>query len=319
MFTAIPFVLVVFIISFLVLARSSTLLVNSLTSLARILKMSEYTIAFLLMSAATSISELFIGISSAAENVPNLSLGDIFGANLLNISLVVGTAAFLARGLRVESKILRRDFWFIFFLGLIPFLLGMDGVISRVDGITLIIGFFAFIGRAISDREHFSKIYNDYPLTGTSAAKEKLRQGVWFSIGMLMLIASSVTLVWAARSLALAFSFKLLSFGIVFVALGSTLPELAFGIRAAISKHGSMTVGNALGSIAFNSAFVVGIVSIIHPIFIEDPRTLMDTMIAFIVMFLIFNIFGYTREYISRKEAVILIGVYIIFIFATFI
>src|SRR3989344_1034776 len=115
--------LLVFAVAFLLLARASGALVTSLTGLARLFHLSEYLVAFILMSAATSVSELFVGVTSAFDAIPQLSLGNILGANLLNLTVVIGISAFLAGGLSVESKISRKNFWLIFFLALLPFLL----------------------------------------------------------------------------------------------------------------------------------------------------------------------------------------------------
>lgn len=316
---SLPVIIVIFVISFLLLTRASALLVTSLTVLARIFRISEYAIAFILMSFATSVSELFVGISSAVNDISELSLGNIFGANILDITLAISIPVLLTGRLLIESKIERSNFWTIFFLALFPFLLGFDGVISRGDGIVLILLFVFYLSLIAREKEYFSKIYNNMPHTGQSSAKTTLKSSLLLMFGIIILVIASALLVWSSKQISIIFSIEALTLGIVFISLGTTLPELIFGVRAAFAGHPSMTVGNALGSIAFNSAFIVGMVSIITPIHIPNVNEFILVLAALSIGFLFFNSFMYRENDITKKEAVILIAVYVIFIGAEII
>lgn len=305
--------IIVFLASLFFLVRSSALLITALTGLARLFRLSEYTVAFIFMSFATSISELFVGITSAVSGVPTLSLGNVLGANLLNITLIIGVVTLIHGTLEVESKISRKNFWFIFFLSLLPFLLGSDGVISRADGLVLLISFFIYLWHVMGEREYFTRVLNQKP-KGLWRLRKTTHDLFYFAAAITVLLASSAALVWSGKQLADLFSVGLLSFGIIFLALGTSLPELTFGIRAALSKHGSMTVGNALGSVAFNATFIIGLVSVIHPIVIGGMGQFFFVIGAFIIAFILFNIFVYHRTNISRKEGIILLAIYIVFL-----
>ncbi|PIR69811.1 MAG: hypothetical protein COU47_00015 [Candidatus Niyogibacteria bacterium CG10_big_fil_rev_8_21_14_0_10_46_36] len=310
-----PVILIlIFAVAFITLARSSTFLINAIAALARILRISEYAISFLLMSFATSVSELFVGISSTVGGVSELSLGNIFGANLLNITLVVAVPIFLSGRLTIESKIRRRNFWFIFFLSMFPFLLGFDGSISRGDGLILLLLFVFYIILIAGEREYFSKAYDVNQFHQPSILKRAHRTILLLITGLLFLVVSSAVLVWASTALSVTFAIGTLSFGILFLALATTIPEMTVGIRSAISEHGSMTAGNALGSIAFNSAFIVGLISIIRPISIPNRLEFLSVLGAFIIAFFLFNLFIYRKNNIDKREAVILVLVYLIFI-----
>lgn len=306
-----------FAASFYFLARSSSLLVGSLAGLARMLGLSEYLVAFILMSFATSISELFVGVSSAASGVNLLSLGNILGANLVNLTLVIGAASLLYGGIEMESKISRGNFWLIFILSLFPLLLGADGIISRADGVILLLSFLVYLWHVLGEKEYFKKIANHKP-AGFETVSRTLKDLLWFFLAVAVLLLSSSVLVWSGTRIAGMAFFGLFSFGVIFVSLGTTLPELAFGIRAALSRHGSMAVGNSLGSVAFNSAFIVGVVSIINPIVISGLSQFFFVYGAFAAAFLLFNFFVYKRENISPKEGAALISVYLVFLLLEF-
>lgn len=303
----------IFLLSFILLAKSGSMLVKSLTHLARLFRLSEYLVAFVFMSFATSIPELFIGISSAIGNISEFSFGNILGANFINITLVIGLVAFFSRGLKVESKIKHKNFWMVFFIAFLPIILAIDGTISRIDGLILILSFFIYIVQLLSEREFFTKMLNEVKFDFELVAKT-FKSIMRFFFGVLILIASSALLVWSGRMFADNINIDLLSFGIIFVALGTALPELAFGMRASMLKHSSMAIGNSIGSIAFNSAFIIGIVSIINPIHIQNGSNFFIASIFLFAAFLLFNFFIYTRSNISRREGLVLIILYVFFL-----
>lgn len=307
-----------FLFSFFFLGYSSGFLVRALTGIARFLRLSEYAAAFILMSVATSAAELFIGIAAAARGVPIFSFGDVLGANIINITLVIGLAALLGGGLSVESKILRKNFFIIFGLAFFPIFLAADGMISRGDGLVLLLLLVFYLWSVAREREHFKKTINHLPRHKTYQGSA-LRSFMLFGLGVAILLASSSLLVWSGSALAKKLSIGTFTFGILFISLGSTLPELAFSIRAALLKHRSMAVGNALGSVAFNAAGVVGIVSIIHPIVVERTSMLSVPGIFLLLAFLFFNIFLARKMNISRREGWVLVSLYIAFILSEYV
>lgn len=306
--------IVIFAISFLALARSSSFLVKSLTGLARFFKISEYAVAFIFMSMATSIPELFVGISSALKGIPEFSMGNILGANLINITLVLGLVIFLGKGLRVQSKISRRNFWIISAFAFLPLFLASDGVLSRGDGIVLLLAFAFYLLRLKKEKEYFKKTVNHTNNHKLQHNIKALKHLYSFFIGIALLIVSSYLIVWSGENLAEGMNLGVLSFGIIFVALGTALPELAFGVRAKMLKHGSMAVGNSLGSIAFNSTLIIGIVSLINPIEISYSLSLLAVALFLFIALLLFNAFVYSRSFISRKEGIALLFLYVLFL-----
>ncbi len=312
------FYLLIFIISFLVIAKSSALLVQSLTHMARFFGLSEYFIAFIFMSIATSMPEFFIGISSTIQNTSSLSFGNILGANLINLTLVIGVVALLSKGITVESKISKRNFLLIFFIAFLPILLISDGVISRGDGIILLVSFIIYSFMLIGEREYFTKILKEVNFNGESIFNAV--RNLWrFFLGVSLLIGGSFILVWSGKTLAGDLNIGLIYFGIIFIALGTALPELMFGIRASLMKHSSMTLGNSLGSIAFNSTFILGIMAIIRPIYFTPEIKFIITAFFLFSAFLLFNFFAYSRSTISRREGFMLILVYVAFLTAQYL
>lgn len=309
-----PF-LIIFLLSFLLISWAGSRLVTTLTSLAKIFGLSEYLIAFVLMSFATSIPELMIGLSSTFQDVVSISIGDILGANLINLTLVIGALSIATGGIRVESKISRRNFLLISLLAFAPILLATDGLISRGDGLFLIAMFTFYLFRIFHEREYFSKQIADTAFI----TKNVLSSITMFFVGIGVLMGSAFLLIWSAKNIIVSLDISLVLFGIVFVALGTTLPEIAFGIKAVTMKHPSMVLGNSLGSIAFNAAGIVGIIALIKPITLSfDGSILIATGFLFIALVL-FNLLAYSRGALSRKEGIVLVLVYLGFLAFEFV
>ena len=309
----IPIEFIIFIASFIVLSYAGSLLVRSLTRISELLGLSEYLVAFILMSIATSIPELFIGISSIAQNTPGLSLGNVLGTNLLTITLIIGAVAIASNGIKLDSKISKQNFYLIFFIAFLPILLATDGIISRGDGVLLLLSFAIYIYRLVAEKEYFTKRIEEmeFSLASILGTFKNLRR---FFLGIALLIASSYFIVWSSRGIIELLDFTFLAFGILFVALGTSLPELMFGIKAAFMKHKSMMLGNSLGSIAFNATFIVGLTSVIRPIVVDFSDGAFFVSVFLFIAFVLFNLFFYSRSGISRKEGIVLLLLYLVFL-----
>jgi len=305
--------ILIFIGSFFLIARSGAILVNSLTYLSRLLGLSEYTIAFILMSFATSIPEFFIGISSTIQGVPSLSFGNIIGANIINVLIVIGAVAIFSKEIKIENKISRENFWLISFLAFLPILLVSDGIISRGDGFVLVLAFLIYIWKLMGEKEYFSKILSGIKFSNENVVKT-FNHSWRFFLGVFLLMISSFLLVWSGKIIATDINLPLVLFGLIFISLGTALPELAFGIKASFMDHSSMTLGNALGSIAFTATFIVGVMSLIRPIYFVPEFRFTIAVVFLFIGFVLFNFFAYSRSIISRREGFVLILVYVAFL-----
>ena len=130
--------LIILIIAVIALIKSADLVVKTLTRIAIYFKLSEFTIGFIVLAIATSIPELFVAITSAFAKIPELSLGDVLGANIVDLTLVVGVVFILSNGLRIKSEIAKKDIFYMIVLSILPLVLMLDQQLSRLDGIVLL-------------------------------------------------------------------------------------------------------------------------------------------------------------------------------------
>ena len=310
--------LLIFVILCCFLVKSGEVLVKVMTVLSHYFKLTEYVLAFILMTFATTLPELLVGVTSAVKGTPIVSLGNIIGSNLVNLTFILGLVSIVAGGLKVESKIAKRDAWIIFFISAIPLLLIFDGGLSRGEGFLLLIIFAGYVFHLLKQKEAFTHRVHHlrHDITGL---EKLLKKFAYFVLAAAVLILSAWGIVETAKLIAKELYIPLVLISLILVAVGTSLPELVFGIKAAIAKHEGMSLGNLIGSIVVNSTFILGITAIISPIRVENSKMIFIAGGFMLLAILLANIFLSTRNKVSRKEGWILIGFYVIFLIAEFL
>ena len=307
-----------FLISVFALVKSGTVAVQRLVAISRYLRISEYILAFVLMALATSLPEFFVGINSALAKAPVLSLGNIIGSNIVNLSLILGAVVIFAKGIRIESKIAKRDSWIVFFISVLPLLLLVDKKLSQADGVILLVVFVWYLGRILRDKEAFRKRM-DHMVRTIEQFWKFLRNLLVLAVSIAILLVGSWGVVKTATLIAQGLELPLILIGLILVAVGTSLPELVFGIKAVITKHEGMNLGNLIGSTVMNSTFILGITAIIYPIEIENFNLILTAGIFMVFVIFIANFFIATKEKISWKEGIVLVGLYGVFLVLEFL
>ncbi len=304
-----------FFVSIFVLIKSGAVSVKKIVNISRYLSISEYVLAFILMAIATSLPEFFIGITSALSKTPTLALGNVIGANLSNFTLVLGVVVLVAKGLPIRSKIAKRDAWTVFFISILPLLLLADKNLSRSDGIILLIVFFWYMRKVFRSKDSFEKRMDKLNIN-IESSKQFFKDLIIFILATGMLLLGAWGVIETATLIAKGINLPISLIGLLLVALGTSLPELVFGIKSVITKHQGINLGTLVGSIVINSTLVLGITALIYPIEIVHFQTILIGGIFMVVSIFIVNIFISTKKNISQKEGIILIGIYLIFLIA---
>ena len=303
-----------FIVSCVVLSYSGTWIVKSLVKIARFLKWKSFVVSSVLMGLSTSLPETFIGITSALHNEPELILGVVIGSNIIALTIVIGIGVMLTGGLTLKKKIVQKSTFSAILYSLLPFLLIRDGNISRTEGIILLVAFVFYFSQLMSHEKKFTKIFNRQEIDWVSF-KLFLSNLLIFCAGLFLLLLSSKGIVSSTLKIAESFNVPTAIIGIFLIALGTSLPEITFGIKSMSLKQENMIIGNAMGSIVTNSTLVLGIASLISPIIIGDFTPYLNGIAFVLITCLFFLIFARTDYKITKKEAVLLMVIYFIFIF----
>lgn len=300
-----------FALSGILLILSGIYLVRSLSKLARFLGMSEFSVAFMIMAFATSVSELFVGVSSAISGNPGLSLGNVIGANILNLTLVSGIIILSTNKIKYKSKKIGSDAYLMMISVLLVIVLYVIGnQLSRMDGIILLAFFFINIYHIFKRRER----------DGKKSTRRNDRRFYWVSIFLLSLIVlfiSSNFVVKSASNLAIDLGFSEILLGLFLISIATTLPELVFGLTASSLEHKVMAIGNQLGSVFTNSTLIIGIVAIIRPIKVDFLPFLISAVFMLISAF-IFVMFVKKGDKLEKREGITLILIYVVFIIIQF-
>lgn len=306
---ALLFNLLFFVIACAGLILSGSFLVRSLAKISRFLRITEFIAAFVIMSIATTVPELFVGISSAISQIPSLSLGNVIGSNIVNLTLVLGIPILLARQIKVESRTIRRDALYMVLLTPLPLILMLLGnQLSRLDGILLLVIFCFFSYKIYKTQRKFPKALENHikPL-------EMFLFTMLFLLCLVALFFSAHFVVKYAANLAGDLNFAPLLIGLFLVALGTSLPELVFRSTAAIKGHGEMALGNTIGANAANLTLVLGITALIYPIQTDFLSFLIASVFMVVISF-VFLTFLESEDRLSWKEGLSLILLYVFFI-----
>ena len=284
-------------------------LVKSLSKISKFLGISQFSAAFIIMAFATSIPELFVGVSSALAGNPALSLGNIIGANIINLTLISGIIILSSREIKFKSKRIGGDVYFMLLtllLVIVLYVLGKE--LSRIDGLILVSLFSLHSYQILKRRKKYSeKIKN---------GRTVMSRFYWLMVFLLALVGlfiASNLVVKSAIDLAVDFDLPEIMIGLFFISFATSLPELVFGLSASKLKHKEMAIGDQIGSVVTNAGLILGLVCLIHPIKTQFVPFLVSSIFMFVSAF-IFVTFIKTGGRLEKMEGISLIFLYILFI-----
>jgi len=277
------------------------------------LKLKEFVVSFFLMAFAASLPNLFVGITSALNKIPELSFGDVLGNNLVDLSLVIGLAALLSRGgLSTQSRTVQGSSLFSIFIGILPLFLISDSYLSRSDGLLLILGFIIYIIWLFSKKERFIKIYDHAPTYIN--LKNFIKDLALMFLCAVLLLLSAKGVVESAIFFSKILGLSLGLIGLFITGLGGAAPETIFSIRAARKGQDWMVLGDLLGGVVTCATLVLGVTALIFPIKIIDFSLFAIARIFLIISAVFFFFFVRTGQKITKKEALVLLLIYFLFL-----
>jgi len=305
----------IFIVSCLVLFWSGNSLVDSLMKVAKFLKWREFVLAFFIMALASSAPNFFVGISSALHQIPQLSLGDVIGGNIVDLTLAFALAILISKiSLPAPSRVVQTTAIFTTLISLLPLLLISDGILSRGDGLILLITFFAYVIWLFSKEERFKLVYDQRKEEMIKEFKEFIESLGKTALFLILLILASEGVVRSAKYFVDFFNLTIPLVGILFIGLGNALPETYFAVLAAKQGETWMVLGDLMGAVIVPATLVLGMVALISPIEILDFSPFIISLSFIIISALFFLLVIRTGRKITKKEAYFLLSIYIFFV-----
>jgi cation:H+ antiporter len=307
------------IIGFVLLVAGGEFLVRSSVGLSLKLNLSKMIIGLTVVSFATSAPELIVSVQSALDGFSGFALGNVIGSNIANIAFVLGTTALIAP-LAIDRDFFKFNWpWMMAFSILLYVLLLSGNNLVRWEGAVLLGSIVIFLVLLIR-RAHKNK--------ETVRVDEELQESVWwkiilfFVLGGISLWQGSVLLVDGAVEIAASLGIPESIIAVSMVALGTSVPELAASIIAALKKEKAISLGNLIGSNIFNIGSVLGITAIIQPIQIEEKGLgLLNNDIYWmlgIALALLPLAFLPKAYHISRYKGIIYLCAYLLFLYVAF-
>ena len=303
---------------FILLMWSADSFTDNGAKIARIFNISPLVIGLLIFGFGTSAPEMLVSGLAAYDGHPEMSIGNAFGSNILNIGLVLGVTAIILP-ITVEKSVLKKEWLFLFLSTLIVGFLLLDGFLSFTDGLILISLLTLFLINVFreSKKNNLTDSDNDNDsLENNSQKNDKGRTWLLLIVSLIILVSSARLVVWGGTSLALSFGVSDLIIGLTVVALGTSLPELAVSISSALKKQHQMVIGNIIGSNLFNTLGVLAIPGLILPF--QIPTEVMSRDYLFMLMFTLLVLILSMRLKISRFGGFILLTALAIYLYQLF-
>jgi len=311
--------LLLFLIGLVILIAGAEVMVRGASRLASAFGIPSLVIGLTVVAFGTSAPELAVSLQSAINGQADLALGNVIGSNIANILLILGVAA-LAAPLVVASQLVRFDVPLMIGASIMVYLMGLDGRLSRWDGLFLFLGVVTYTTWLIwqskreqkSVRDEFDDAFDEGKENGWYASLLNL---ALMAGGLVMLVVGARWLVDGAVTMARWWGISELIIGLTVVAIGTSLPEIATSVIAVLRGERDIAVGNAIGSNIFNLLSVLGITSLVAPFGITVPAGVVafDLPIMIAIAVACLPIF-YTGNLVARWEGALFLAYYIAYV-----
>jgi cation:H+ antiporter len=296
--------------SLVILYLGANSLVKGAGSLAERLGVSSLVVGLTVVAFGTSTPELIVSVQATLDGFGGISIGNVIGSNVANIGLILGLSA-LIFPLKAQMQLIRFDTPVMIFATLLFLVFFLDNTVGRIEGMVFLL---AIIGYSVfnvikSRQEHQKKVIMEFDDTIPKQTRHWALDVLFIALGLAGLIIGSEILVKNAVDLARLLGMSEAVIGLTIVAIGTSTPELATSIVAAVKKQPDIAIGNVIGSNIFNIFGILGVASLVKPISTPDINLVdMLVMIALSLLLLPFIKTGFT---LRRWEGALLLAVYV--------
>ncbi len=289
-------------------------LVRGAAHLAAAFGVTPIVVGLTVVSLGTSTPELAAAVVASFQGSGDLAVGNVLGSNLANIGLILGVTA-LVRPLQVAGRVVSREVPVMLLITVALYPIIADLTIGRWEGVVLLlllVGYLLFVFRTA--RDEVPEVLGEYR-NFVERSSDLTRKEVWKDLGLIAagivaLGLGGTVIVEGATSLAADLGVSELLIGITLVAMGTSLPELATSVVAALRKEADIAVGNIIGSNIFNIAAVLGAASLVRPIEVSQSALSVEFPATVLLSLLLLPI-ARSRYKIRRWEGAVLLLAYV--------
>jgi cation:H+ antiporter len=286
-------------------------LVNNAVTLARNWGVSTMVVGLTVVAFGTSSPELAASLAAALQGSPEIAVGNVIGSNIFNILGILGLTSIIAM-IKVQSTFIAREVPILLGVTVLGLWLLSDGRLGRLEGLLFVVLLAAYIVflyvASQKDTVLEAEMTEAYPSGQTT-----WRTYLGLFLGLVFLGVGARVLVMGAVGIARGFGVSELIIGLTVVALGTSLPEIAASVIAALKKEPDIALGNVIGSNIFNILCILGITALVSPIEVIWQEVQRDAwvMLGVTVLFVPFLMTG---QRLTRLEGSVLVTLYVAYI-----
>ena len=274
------------------------------------LGVSSLIIGLTIVSIGTSAPEILVAVSASLEAAPKLAIGNAIGSNIANIGLVLGITAIAAQ-LPFSQEILKNEVRWLIGATLLAFFCLVNLFLDAMDGLFLLAGLglilYLMFNKQSSNPQSQGGASGDLPDIPIMPTHKGV---LWLIFGLLLLLISAQVVTKAAVEIANQLGVDELIVGLTVIAIGTSLPELAASVTAAVKGHAEIAIGNVIGSNILNILAVLAVPALMHPVAVDSIVIWRDYGVMALLT-LILVIFAQLRGAISRLEGALMLCIWI--------
>ena len=302
--------ILLFAVGLVLLLKGAAIFAKNASKIAKSLGVSDIVIGLTLVAFTTSLPELSVSVMSVVRGASGIAIGNIIGSNIANVGLVLGAAALLTPGLKAGKPEIRQSY-IMLAVTIVAALFIFDGL-TLVKGAILVSMLVVYVYYLLKDKSLHENIVEKI------IERESFPRGLAFcAIGGAGVLIGAEFLITSSLSVARAFSISETVIGLTIVAVGTSLPELATSITAAVKKLHGIALGNILGSNIFNLLMVLGASAMAGTIVVEGSL-LVFSLPMMILLAVLLVLFMKTENSLGRLDGLALLVIYGFFIYLKF-
>ncbi len=302
------FIITISLVACLTLWKASELVMKSIMTFSRSLRLSSFVVAFLILGVLTSITEFSVGVNAIIQNRPSIFVGNLIGGSFVIMLFIIPLLAIFNNGVKLKDHLSQKKLLFFLALIISPAMVVLDGIVSRYDAALLLLfyGLFFYLFHRESgalDMDTFEKI-------GRGKALKSLGKVL---VGAMLIYISSTILVHNTIYISDLIGIPAFLISLLILGIGTNLPEIIIAINSIYNRTPDIAFGNYIGSAATNT-LLFAIFTLVYGPFPINAIGFHITFLIIAIGYILFFMFARTKARISLIEGLILFSVYLIFL-----
>jgi len=292
-----------------IIAKAGDYIIFSMSDYAKKLGISDYLIGLVVISIGTATSEMVASVTGTLMGNSGIVFGTVLGSSLCKLP-IIGLGFIIAKKIKIKKHFSGKTPKLALIIAAMPMILVIDGVLSRTDGILLLLVFALYLMTLWQGEGKLGKIKRDVSF------RKIWQSALIFSFALAALLYSARWLVFSSLQISEILNVPPLIVGLVVLGIGSSMPELAVQIKSIKKKHVDIAMGNVFGSIVANSVLVLGVVAIIRPVSIDVMNLVLSSIS--LIAGLVYLAYLMKKGEANWKHGIVLILFYVLVIAAAF-